>query len=126
MKTVERVRKISFRLFNVGGRKIQIDVNYIKQALIYVIAFLVIPYLFTLTINLASILFVLLLVGYPLLVLIISFIYSKSNFDIFSGLIPAGIFLITIRLYLNSSAWVYCVTYFFVGIMGNYIRRIVK
>jgi len=100
--------------------------NYVKQGLIYMIAFLAAPYFLTMNINLASIMFVLLLVAYPVLILLVSSIFSIKKFDVLVGLIPAGVFLICLILYLNSSAWVYCLAYFFIGIIGNYLGKTIK
>jgi hypothetical protein len=100
--------------------------NYVKQGLIYIVAFLVVPYFLTMNINLASIMFVLLLIAYPLLILIVSAIFNTKKFDVLVGLIPAGIFLICLILYLNSSAWVYCIAYFVIGIIGNYLGKAMK
>jgi drug/metabolite transporter (DMT)-like permease len=100
--------------------------NYIILTIIYVLAYIGLPLIIKLTQELTDAMFAILLIIYPILTFVVSAIFSKKSFDFISGLIPAIIFLVTLIIFLNESAWVYCVGYFLFAILGNYLGYKIK
>ncbi len=68
-----------------------------------------------------------LLVLNPLLVLVISTIYSKKEkFNIIFCIIQSFLFIITILTILNLSAFIYILYYFIVSVIGSFIGNSIR
>ena len=91
-----------------------------KNWIYYLITFYLIPILI---IDTGSGIFILLIV-IPLMTLITSIIYGLRNtFDFIYPLIVAILFIPTLFIYYNSSAWVYVIAYSMIALIGELLGK---
>lgn len=68
-----------------------------------------------------------LLIVIPLITLITSLIYGLRNtFDFVYPLIVAILFIPTLFIYYNTSAWIYIIVYSVIAVIGELIGKILK
>lgn len=100
------------------------DNNKKKTILIFISILIIVFYLLPLLFkgNIALILLI-----NPLTVLISSILYSKnSGFNLVIVIITALLFLPTIFVFYNESAWIYIVLYSIISLVGSYIGSILN
>ncbi|WIV11530.1 hypothetical protein [Proteiniborus sp. MB09-C3] len=94
----------------------------IKAMIPFLIAIILDFYLLPLLIKDTGIAMLMLLIIIPLICFICSFIYGiKRPFSIFYSVIVAFLFLPSILIFYNSSAWVYSIGYGVVALFGSFI-----
>ena len=97
----------------------KIKKNWIYYLIIF-IAFYLVPILIKDT---GSGMFILLIV-IPLITLIISIIYGLRNtFDFFYPVLIAILFIPTLFIYYNTSAWVYVIAYSMIALIGELLGK---
>lgn len=100
----------------------KIKKNWIYYLIIF-IDFYIVPMLIKDT---GSGMFILLIV-IPLITLITSFVYGLRNtFDFIYPLIVAILFIPTLFIYYNTSAWIYVVTYSMIAVIGELLGKILQ
>lgn len=100
----------------------KIKKNWIYYLIIF-IDFYIVPMLIKDT---GSGMFILLIV-IPLITLITSFVYGLRNtFDFIYPLIVAILFIPTLFIYYNTSAWIYVVTYSMIAVIGELLDKILQ
>lgn len=100
----------------------KIKKNWIYYLIIF-IAFYIVPMLIKDT---GSGMFILLIV-IPLITLITSFVYGLRNtFDFIYPLIVAILFIPTLFIYYNTSAWIYVVAYSMIAVIGELLGKILQ
>ena len=68
-----------------------------------------------------------LLIVIPLITLITSLIYGLRNtFDLVYPLIVAILFIPTLFIYYNTSAWIYIIVYSVIAVIGELIGKILQ
>lgn len=97
-------------------------VDKLKQNIIFYLLLIVDFYLIPLLIQDTGTAMVIMLVIIPWICLIISIFYGiKNGFDFWYVLIVAILFLPSIFIFYNSSAWVYTIAYALFALVGNLI-----
>lgn len=100
----------------------KIKKNWVYYLIIF-IAFYIVPMLIKDT---GSGMFILLIV-IPLITLITSFVYGLRNtFDFIYPLIVAILFIPTLFIYYNTSAWIYVVAYSMIAVIGELLGKILQ
>ena len=93
--------------------------NWIYYLIIF-IAFYIVPMLIKDT---GSAMFILLIV-IPLITLITSLVYGLRNtFDFIYPLVIAILFVPTLFIYYNTSAWVYIISYSIIAVIGELLGK---
>lgn len=96
----------------------------IKRLLPYLVIILLDFYLLPWMIKDTGIAMLLLLGVIPFICFVCSFAYGMNNsFDLFYALIVAILFVPSIFIFYNSSAWVYAVGYGIVALAGNLVGK---
>lgn len=96
-------------------------IPYVIYAVVLALAFYLLPLLIQDT---GSAMFVLLLVA-PALTFIASLIFGvRQGFSVILPLLVAVLFVPTLFIFYNESAWVYIIAYAVVALIGNAIGRI--
>lgn len=97
-------------------------VDKLKQNIIFYLLLIVDFYLISLLIQDTGSAMVTLLVIIPLICLIVSIFYGiKNGFDIWYVLIVAILFVPSLFVFYDLSAWVYTIAYALVALVGNLI-----
>lgn len=100
------------------------DINrMLPYLLIILLAFYTLPFLIIDTGSGMSIL----LFIFPVICFLVSIIYGiKEKFNFFYSILVAILFIPTIFIYYNDSAFVYCIIYGIISLISNYIGSMLK
>lgn len=101
--------------------------NSLKKMLPYILVMILDFYLMPLLIKDTGLAILMLLVVIPFICLVCSIIYgSKNGFNLLFCVIVTLLYVPTIFVFYNSSAWVYVVGYGVVTIVGNFIGMLIN
>lgn len=130
MHSILRINHVNLYIIDVLliiYHKEEIFMEKLKKNWIYYLIILIAFYLVPMLIKDTGSGMTILLIVIPLITLITSLIYGLRNtFDFVYPLIVAILFIPTLFIYYNTSAWIYIIVYSVIAVIGELIGKILQ